>query len=386
VRRGHPWLFAEGITEQSHQGQPGDLAVAFDGRRRFLAIGLFDPDGPIRVRWLQHAQPATINQAWLSQRLTAALALRQPLASSVTTGYRLVHGENDGLPGLVVDRYDSTLVVRLDTAAWAPHFPDLLPAILAQQPAERVALRLSRLIQPVAAERFGLSDGHWLAGATQDGRALFVENGLIFEADVLRGQKTGFFLDQRENRAAVEAMAAGRRTLNVFAYSGGFSLYAARGGAPVVDSLDASRPALAAARRNFGLNAHVPAVRAAEHNVFEGDAFNLLPALAAEGRRYDLVIVDPPSLARREAEIEGALVAYGRLAASAVALLEAGGLLVMASCSSRVAAPAFFATVRRAAREAGRPLTELARTGHPLDHPVGFAEGAYLKCLFARVA
>jgi 23S rRNA (cytosine1962-C5)-methyltransferase len=283
-----------------------------------------------------------------------------------------------------VDRYDTTLVLRLDTTAWARHFPDLLPALLGVAPAERLALRLSRLIQP-AAGRLGLSDGQWLSGPPLDGPVIFRENGLLFEADVLHGQKTGFFLDQRENRAAVESLAAGRRALNVFSYSGGFSLYAARGGAPEVDSLDASRPALEAARRNFVLNRHLPAVAAARHTLLEGDAFRLLAELASVGRRYGLVVVDPPSLARKASEVEGALTAYGRLAMAAIALVEPGGILVMASCSSRVVAPSFFAVVRRAARAAGRPLTELSRTFHPLDHPIGFDEGAYLKCLFARL-
>jgi 23S rRNA (cytosine1962-C5)-methyltransferase len=213
---------------------------------------------------------------------------------------------------------------------------------------------------------------------------IFTENGLWFGADVLRGQKTGFFLDQRDNRARVEQLAVGMRTLNVFAYSGGFSLYAARGGAPEVLSLDASAPALAAALRNFDLNRHTPRIAAACHSLLQADAFEALPDLGRQGRRFDLVIVDPPSLAAQQSQVEGALQAYARLTNLALGVLAPDGVLVMCSCSARVSASAFFSTVSRAAVAAGRPLRELDRTGHPIDHPIRFPEGAYLKALFAK--
>ena len=200
---------------------------------------------------------------------------------------------------------------------------------------------------------------------------------------MLRGQKTGFFFDQRDNRAQVGRLAGGRRTLNVFAYTGGFSLYAARGGAPEVVSLDASAPALAAAQRNFDLNRHLPAVAAAAHSVLAGDAFVMLADLRRRRERFDLVIVDPPALAKRESEVSGAIQAYGRLTGLALDVLTPGGMLVTASCSSRVTDAAFFAAVNRAAQGAGRPLREIDRTGHASDHPVRFPDGASLRCLFA---
>ena len=211
----------------------------------------------------------------------------------------------------------------------------------------------------------------------------FSENGLRFEADVLRGQKTGFFFDQRDNRARAGKLAAGKRTLNVFAYTGGFSLYAARGGAPEVLSIDSSAPALAAAERNFALNRDLPAVAACRHTILAADAFDALADLRGRGERFELVIVDPPAFAKREDEVAGALQSYGRLTELALGVLAPGGTLVMASCSSRVSAPDFFATVHRAAAHAGRPLAEIDRTGHAIDHPIRFPEGAYLKCLFA---
>ena len=388
LRQGHPWVFDGAITAQSAEGQPGDLAVIFDDRRRFLAIGLYDPTSPIRVRVLQHGAPQVIDGGWLRERLAAASALRVTLPSTGTTGYRLVHGENDGLGGLVIDRYADTLVVKLYTPAWIPRLSDLRAALQEIQAGARVVLRLSRHVQQAvptgaAVPCCGLANGTVLSGTPLTLPVLFSENGLYFEADVLFGQKTGFFLDQRDNRARVGDLARGKRTLDVFACSGGFSLYAARGGAPEVLSVDASAGALAAAERHFTLNRHVPAIATARHAVQVADAFAALAALQRRGQRFELVIVDPPAFAKRASEVDRALRAYTRLTALALGVLAPGGTLVMASCSSRVSAIDFFAAVHRAAVQAGRPLVESARTGHALDHPVRFPEGAYLKCLFA---
>lgn len=383
LRGGHPWLFDEAVTRQGAGGEPGDLAVIFDDYRGFLAIGLYDPTSPIRVRVLQHGAPATIDVAWLRDRLATALALRSGLPETGTTGFRLVHGENDGLPGLVIDRYDATLVVKLYALVWVRWLSCLLAALQEVSPSQCVVLRLSRDVSRHPEHLYGLTDGTTLAGPPPDGPVLFSENGLVFEADVVRGQKTGFFLDQRDNRARAGTLAAGRRTLDVFAYSGAFSVYAARGGAPEVLSLDSSEPALEAAGRNFAHNRHVQKVAASHHVQMAADAFAALASLRDRGQRFGLVIVDPPSFAKQQSEADRALRSYARLTALALGVLEAGGTLVVASCSSRVNAPTFFAAVNRAAEQAGRPLNEMERTGHALDHPVRFPEGAYLKCLFA---
>ncbi|MEZ4726782.1 MAG: class I SAM-dependent rRNA methyltransferase [Caldilineaceae bacterium] len=300
-----------------------------------------------------------------------------------TTGYRLVHGENDGLPGLVIDRYDQTLVIKLYTAAWLPHLADLLSALTTVQPAARWVLRMSRTLQKMPEHGYGLADGLVLAGPPLTGPVIFLENGLRFEADPIHGQKTGFFLDQRENRARVEGLAAGKRVLNVFAYNGGFSLYAARGGARQVTSLDISRPALAAAERNFALNQQMSSVAAADHQLLVGDAFQLLAQMGAAGQRFDLVIIDPPSFAKQQSETERALAAYAQLTRLGLGVLQTGGTMVLASCSSRVSAETFFATVTQAAAQLKRPLQVFDQMTHALDHPIGFPEGAYLKCLYA---
>jgi 23S rRNA (cytosine1962-C5)-methyltransferase len=383
LRHGHPWIFDNAIRSVRPEGRSGDLAVIFDDHRRFLAVGLYDPDSPIRVRVLQQGMPAVIDGAWLRGRLLAAAARRDPLAETGTDGYRLVHGENDGLPGLVIDRYAATLVIKLYALAWLPWLHTLLGVLEDVQPSERVVLRLSREASSHETELYGLGDGCTLRGEAPVRPVEFRENGLLFAADVLRGQKTGFFLDQRDNRARVRSLARGCRVLNVFAYSGAFSVYAAAGGAPSVVSLDLSPAALADAELNFRLNRSIPGVAACRHQTIVGDAFEALADLGRAGARFDLVIVDPPSFAKRESEAPRALQSYARLTKLALAVTRPGGRIALASCSSRVSAADFFATVGNAAEGAKRPLREIERTGHALDHPIGFPEGAYLKCVFA---
>jgi 23S rRNA (cytosine1962-C5)-methyltransferase len=357
--------------------------VVFDQRREFLAIGLYDPTSHIRVRVLHSGSPTTIDEEWLTSRLSESAARRTALADGGTTGYRVVHGESDGLPGLVVDRYGATVVCKIYTVAWVPWLPRLRRAILAAVGPERVVLRLSREVAARRDHLGGLLDGQTLAGDAPRRPVQFVENGLRFEADVVRGHKTGFFLDQRENRAKVGRIAAGRRVLDVFAYSGAFSLYAAAGGATDVLSIDSSSPALDGARRNFALNNALPAVAAARHVVKAADGFDALAQLG-HGSRFDLIVVDPPAMAKRHAEVPGALRAYARLTQLALCALAPGGTLVLTSCSSRIGGRDFYGTILRSATTFGRRLVELDRTGHPEDHPIGFPEAEYLHCLFAR--
>ncbi|MEI2612827.1 MAG: class I SAM-dependent rRNA methyltransferase [Candidatus Promineifilaceae bacterium] len=383
LRSGHPWLFDQGIQRQSHEGQAGDLAVLFDAERRFIAIGLYDPGSPIRVKVLHQGQPVTIDGGWLAEKIALAVRRRDPVLTMQTTACRLIHGENDGLPGLILDRYAQTGVLKLYTLAWLPHLAEVVRGIAAAAPLERLVLRLSRTMQ-AQARRLGLTDGQVVWGPPVEGPVVFRENGLLFTADVVLGHKTGFFLDQRDNRARVGEMAQGRTVLDVFAYNGGFSLYAARGGARAVTSLDVSEPALQMARYHFALNRDVREVAAAQHHLLLGDAFTTLADMALAGQQFDLVNIDPPSFAKNQSEIARALNAYSRLGTLGLAVLAPGGMLVFSSCSSRVTTDQFFDLVHQTARQEGRPLRELARTGHPLDHPISFPEGAYLKCLLAQ--
>ena len=384
VRCGHPWVFSDSVLESNRAGQTGELAVIYDRKDRFLAVGLFDPDSPIRMRVLHAGKPQTIDRAWWQARLEQSLARRRDLFDAQTTGYRLIHGESDGWPGLVLDRYDTTLVLKLYTAAWLPRLDETLELLKENVPCERIVLRLSRNMErrPLARR-----DGEVVFSARAVPKAgapvIFLESGLRFEADVLRGQKTGFFLDQRENRREVETLARGRRVLNAFSFSGGFSIYAARGGAVAVTDLDISAHALAAAKRNFALNKNFPGVAACRHDTVQGDAFEWL---ATSKAKFDLVVLDPPSLAKRATEREGALRAYERLAMLGIARLAPGGILVAGSCSAHVPAAEFFEVVRRAAAKSGRKFTELKTLRHPPDHPANFKEAEYLKVIYVKFA
>lgn len=426
LRSGHPWLFAESIKEQNRAGELGELAVIYDRKNKFLAAGLFDPHSPIRVRILRAGKPQTLDRKWWQARLDQALARRRGLFDRQTTGWRCLNGESDGWPGLVLDRYNDTLVLKLYTAAWLPRLDEVIdllrgkdrrshsnnlvhefpeaplspspsrsggegrggvviphPMLLELLPTEpRLVLRLSRNIQQLAGSQFHKHDGQILHGAPLTSPVVFLETGLRFEADVLRGQKTGFFLDQRDNRRRVEALAGDRRVLNAFSFSGGFSLYAARGGARSVTDLDISPHALQSAARNFALNQSHPAIAACRHETAQADAFEWLEQTKSEN--FDLIILDPPSLAKRETEKAGALRAYGRLAALATGCLRAGGILVAASCSARVTADEFFQVIRQSAARSRRQFSELQTTGHPPDHPAAFREAEYLKAIYLK--
>ncbi len=378
IRQGHPWVFDQSISEQSHAGSVGDLAVIFDSKRQFLAVGLYDPTSPIRVRVLQARQPATINTDWFEGKIKTAADIRKPLDKQNTNGYRLINGENDGLPGLILDRYADTLVLKLYTPAWIPHLNDFCTAINQVISAEHLILRLNRSMQQQINHLHGLSDGMTLSGQAPPSLILFKENGLIFECDPLNGQKTGFFLDQRENRARVEKISNKKTVLNCYAYTGGFSVYAARGGASEVISVDISQPALLAAKRNMQLNRlTVP------HETIAEDVFEVLEGFKREGRLFDVVILDPPMFAQNESQIAAGLAAYRKLTKFGLSVLQKSGTLVQASCSSRIDADSFYENIHIAARETGRQLIEIEQTSHALDHPINFKEGEYLKCLFA---
>ena len=357
VRNGHPWVFADSVKEQNREGAPGELAVIFDRNDKFLAVGFYDPNSPIRVRILHTGKPIQIDAAFWKQRFEQALAKRN--FEENTTGYRIIHGENDGFPGLVLDRYGDTSVLKIYTSAWTNRINDIVPLIKSPS----VILRTSR--------NLNLPDATVVRGEVT-GPVQFQENGLRFEADVLRGQKTGLFLDQRENRQIVQTLAKGRDVLNAFSFSGGFSVYAARGGAKSVSDLDISAHALESARRNFALNK-----LGARHETIQADTFEFLAQKPT--RKFGLIILDPPSLAKRESEKPGALRAYRQLVESALPWLDRDAILVAASCSAHVTPDEFFTTVLKASR-----LEEFRRTKNPADHPATFPEARYLKCIYLR--
>lgn len=395
-------MFADSIREQNRDGRAGELAVIYDRKDNFLAIGLFDPESPLRVRILHAGKPVTIDELWWRENFSKAIRRRENLFDERTNGFRWINGESDGWPGLVLDRYDTVLVLKLYTAAWLPRLAELTALIRDTLKPKRLVLRLSRNIQETARNNFSVEDGSELSReeheAGKGGQkgipsqpshlsrdtspVTFLETGLRFEADVVRGQKTGFFLDQRENRRRVEVLARGRTVLNAFSFSGGFSLYAARGGAKSVTDLDISPHALESAKRNFALNKSDANVALCRHETIQTDAFAWLEQNAAQ--KFDVVILDPPALAKRESERAGAIQAYGRLAANGIRALHRDGVLVAASCSAHVSSAEFFDAVRQAAQKSGRHFTGLETTAHPPDHPATFPEAQYLKCIYLR--
>jgi 23S rRNA (cytosine1962-C5)-methyltransferase len=403
LRGGHPWVFASSIREQNREGAAGELAVIYDRKDRFLAVALFDPDSPIRARVLHIGRPQTIDGNWWSARLGQTTERRRGLFDERTTGYRLINGESDGWPGLVLDRYDSTLVLKLYTGVWRSRLEEIIGLIQTHFAPERIVLRLSRNIRgaspPLPTHPSPEEGGRLRAAGSdvwRDGRPVvqkgagsqigapivFLETGLRFEADVMRGQKTGFFLDQRENRRKVELLANECHVLNAFSFSGGFSLYAARGGARAVTDLDISTHALAGAQRNFALNQSNPAVARCRHKCVQADAFEWLKV--NELRKFDLIILDPPSFAKRESDRVGAIRAYERLVSLGIKHLARDSVLLACSCSAHVSAEEFFGAAARSAAKSGRKFQVLEKTKHAADHPAVFKEAEYLKALYLR--
>ncbi len=376
IRRGHPWVYSDSIVEQNREGAMGELAVIYDRRNQFLAIGLFDPAAPLRIRVLHAGKPVVIDGAWWQIRLEEALVRRDGILDGNTDACRLINGESDGWPGLVLDQYACTLVLKLYTAAWLPRVNEIASLLNERLKPASLVLRLSRNAQAQFTTA-GFQDGQILFGENIVAPIIFKESGIRFEADVLAGQKTGFFLDQRENRRYVESLARGADVLNAFSFSGGFSLYAARGGADFVTDLDISAHALASAKRNFALNKDEPNIARCRHETIQANAFDWLEEKST--RQFNLIVLDPPSLAKREAERTGAIRAYQKLVAGALIHLRRGGILVAASCSAHVTAEEFFGSVREAA--AGRKFSIMRTAKHAADHPATFGEAEYLKCI-----
>jgi len=359
IRRGHPWIYRDAIAS-SPELPNGALVDVLGKDQRWLACGYWDRASPIALRVLETERTADI-QLVLMERLRAAARLRlERLDPAKTSAFRWVHGEADRLPGVHVDVYADVAAVRYDGAG-ARAFYRQLPELLAATPGVGVRRVVDR--------------------EQRSGRDMIEvrENGLLFGVDLARGQKGGLFLDQRENRAAIGELSRGQRVLNLFAYTGGFSLYAAANGALRTDSVDVARPAMAEAQRNFERNGLPTTPDAAGFHAV--DAFEFLEREKKRGARHDLVISDPPSFAKNRAGLASALATYRRLHALAAAVVAKDGTLCAASCSSQVSRKDFVATVEAGARAAGRRFELRELRGAGFDHPVmpWFPEGEYLK-------
>ena len=367
IRAGHPWIYDRALAPP-RELEPGDVVTIVDDDGP-VATALADPASPIRARVLDVAN-AVIDAGWVRARTEAAAArrARDPLLVGCS-GRRLVHGEGDACPGLVVDVYAETAVVVFDGAAaaafWRPHLPDVIDGL------ERGGAEIRHVW--VRGERRDRTRGEALRG-DPPAEIVISEDEARFAVDVRAGQKTGFFLDQRENRRTVRRHAAGSAVLNVFAYTGGFSLHAALGGATRVTSVDIAPPAIAGIERNLALSG----LLAGSHERVALDAFEYFARAHDQRRRWDLVIVDPPSFAPSERAKPAALAAYRKLAAAALAVVEPQGRFALASCSSHVTETDLLELVAGII-----PLRVRLIAGAASDHPVlpAFPEGRYLKFL-----
>ncbi|SEK52254.1 23S rRNA (cytosine1962-C5)-methyltransferase [Aquimarina amphilecti] len=380
VKRGHPWVFENSIVKQSIQGNAGDLAIIYDNKKNtIIAIGLYDPYSPIRIKLIQFKKAAQINNEWFSDRIQSAYNLRKELLETKTNSYRLVFGENDQMPGFIADVYDSVLVIKLYSHIWFPYINWIIPHLIKQTGCETVVIRLSRSLQTTG-ETYNLKDGQVVFGSLENEVIVFEEHGVLFSANVIKGHKTGYFLDHRHNRKKVGDLSNGKTILDVFSYAGGFSVHALAGGATEVVSLDISKQALEMAKHNASLNKHL-----GRHSIIAADAFDGLQTLIKKKKKFDVVVIDPPSFAKRESEIAKAKNSYARLARLGVQLVNKNGILVLASCSSRVKAEDFFNICDENISGFGKKIDVLEKTFHDIDHPITFEEGAYLKCVYYKI-
>lgn len=380
VKKGHPWIFDNSIIKQNKEGKSGDLAVIFDGRKnKFLACGFYDPSSPIRIKILQANKPVNVNKEWFTNKIEEAYKKRLPLLKTNTNSYRFIYGENDGLPSFVADVYDHVLVVKLYASFWFPYLKDVLPTIIKISGVKTTVLRLGRNVQKEG-NNYGFSDGQILDGTLEKEVIIFKEHGVNFSANVIKGHKTGYFLDHRDNRRKVGEMSKNKSVLDIFSYAGGFSVHALKGGATSVTSLDISGPALEIAKSNANLNEY-----SGTHKTIVGDAFEEMETLAKNNTKFDIVVVDPPSFAKSAAEVDRAIMSYKKLVKLGLKLVKKGGTLVMASCSSRITYDVFYEMVEQVLRTNRIQYKVLEKTRHDIDHPIGFKEGSYLKSIYIQI-
>lgn len=389
LKRFHPWVFSGAISrivlDASHAAsapEEGELVSVRSGAGEVLGVGHWQV-GSIAVRILAFGMESLPAGFW-NERIRAAYRVRESigLIRPENNTFRLIHGEGDFLPGLIVDVYADTAVIQAHSIGMHIQRMEIAEAIIREVPQVHKVYYKSDDTLPFKAAIEGDKTG-WLVAPTSteetEDEFWSMENGLSFRIDWLRGQKTGFFIDQRENRALVERYAQGKDVLNMFCYTGGFSLYALRGGAKTVDSVDVSQKAIDLVNVNVARN--FP--KATNHKAVAADAFEYLSARRAQGSTYDLVILDPPAFAKHRDAVKNALRGYQRINAKAIEMIRPGGILFTFSCSQAVDKEAFRLAVFSAAAQVGRKVRILHQLHQPQDHPINIyhPEGEYLKGL-----
>jgi len=378
LKRFHPWVFSGAIQHMDEDIQEGEVVRVVTFQGDFIAVGHWQI-GSIAVRVLSFNDVPIDEEFWLS-RLSSALQVRLSIGvadNPLNTTYRLVHGEGDNLPGLVIDCYNQTAVVQAHSVGMHVDRIAICEALV-----KAMGDRISNVYyksETTLPFKAGLGqENGFIYGGTNDNVAL--ENGLSFYVDWLKGQKTGFFVDQRENRALLEHYSKGRKVLNMFCYTGGFSVYAMRGGAELVHSVDSSAKAIDLTNKNIALN--FPGDN--RHEAYCEDAFKFLDA---NENKYDLIVLDPPAFAKHRGALHNALKGYTRLNVKGFESIKKGGILFTFSCSQVVTKDNFRNAVFTAAAQAGRKVKILHQLHQPADHPINIfhPEGEYLKGLVLYV-
>lgn len=381
VMRRHPWIFAGSVAKLAGRSKPGDTVEVFNERGQLMGRAAYSPHSQIRARMWSFDPDESIDHGFFKRRVAACVARRAAHPQlAEQDGVRLIHGESDGLPGIIADRFGSVVVLQL-TSAGGEKWRDAIVAGLVQATGcscvyERSDSEVRKLegLEP----RSGVLFGELPASLN------ILENGVRMEVDVVAGHKTGFYLDQRDNRRLTGMLSAGRSVLNCFCYTGGFSLQALAGGAASVLSIDSSCPALAGARRNLALN---PQLDADSAEWWEADVFEALRKLRSDGRKFDLIVLDPPKFAPSAAHAQRAARAYKDINILGFRLLNPGGILMTYSCSGGIGQELFQQIVAGSAVDAGVDARILHRLAAGADHPIGLAvpEGEYLKGLACQI-
>ena len=374
--RGHPWIFSGAVAKVEGDISPGDMGEVYSKDGQFLGTGYVNPHSQIIFRLLSQEKVRSLDQL-LRNRISRAAASREAWFKGRTNAYRLVNGEGDFLPGLVLDRYGETLVLQISTAGMERLKPVLIETLVRDFNPRTIFERSDVLTR----KEEGLPErvGH-LYGKEIADRVDIEEYDCRFRVDVRKGQKTGFYLDQRENRSSIRERCSGRRVLDCFCYTGAFSVHAGMGKAGEITLIDSSKEALEVAEEHLKLNS----LGLLRHQRIQGDAFEVMRALSSD---YDLIILDPPPFAKKKSHVLSASRGYKDLNLQAFRLLREDGLLLTFCCSHHVTPDLFQKIVFSAAVDAGKNVQVLTRLGHPLDHPVNLShpEGEYLKGLLCRV-
>lgn len=374
LKQGFPWIFKDWLAE-TPDAPAGSRALVRDKEGKLFAFGMYDPKSPIAVR-VCALEKEQLDDALVLQRLYAACQLRKQVIGKDTNGFRLINGEGDGLPGLVCDVYGSHAVLKLDgdgpTGFWNS---EQIASWLCENSGISVVYQKPR---PDTDQQ-----GKVLAGSLPNSKVTFLEHGLKFEADIVHGQKSGFFLDQRDNRLRFGKLAEGKKVLNLFGYTGGFSVYAGRAKAQKVMTVDLAKPAIDWAQKNWLLNELPPEA----HEGVAADAFVFLEDAKKRADLWDLIVVDPPSFAPAERHVERAKESYQNLFVATLQVLAPGGYVAFSSCSSHIPGPMFLEICKTALSKAKRRATMIGSYGQPEDHPYPLAcpELCYLKFVLLRV-